>query len=73
MKKTSTTRKRREAAGSRIVASLREAVDWVDGKDVSVRVTTVKCADDRCPRDHQGTGSEPGRVCGEVWVPSVHF
>ena len=28
-------------AGSRIIASLREAVDWVEGKDVTVRVTTV--------------------------------
>lgn len=28
-------------AGSRILESLREAVDWVEGKDVAVRVSTV--------------------------------
>ena len=28
-------------AGSRILVSLQEAVDWVVGKDVAVRVTTV--------------------------------
>ncbi|MCX6610983.1 MAG: type II toxin-antitoxin system MqsA family antitoxin [Acidobacteria bacterium] len=29
-------------AGSRILESLREAVDWVEGKDVAVRVSTVE-------------------------------
>jgi putative transcriptional regulator len=32
----------RRRGGSRILASLREAVDWVEGKDVAVRVTTVE-------------------------------
>ena len=27
--------------GRRIIASLQEAVDWVEGKDVPVRITTV--------------------------------
>jgi|UPI0004B863BB hypothetical protein len=34
------TKRRKPSAGSRIIASLREAVDWAEGKDVSVRVTT---------------------------------
>ena len=29
-------------AGSRIIASLQEAVDWVEGQDVAVRVTPVE-------------------------------
>lgn len=33
---------KRKIAGSRIVASLQEAVDWVEGQDVAVRVTTVE-------------------------------
>ena len=41
MKKKRTTKQRKPSAGSRIVASLKEAVDWVEGKDVAVRVTTV--------------------------------
>ena len=34
------TKRRKPTAGSRIIESLREAVDWAEGKDVSVRVTT---------------------------------
>lgn len=41
MKKPVTTRPRKPSAGSRILASL-EAVDWVEGKDVAVRVTQVE-------------------------------
>jgi hypothetical protein len=41
MKKQSIAGPRELRAGSRIVASLKEAVDWVEGKDVAVRVTTV--------------------------------
>ena len=41
MKRAQTTRKGKPSAGSRIVASLQEAVDWVEGKDVAVRITTV--------------------------------
>lgn len=32
----------RANSGSRIIASLKEAVDWVEGKHVEVRVTTVE-------------------------------
>ncbi len=32
----------KSTAGSRILASLREAVDWAEGKDVPVRVSTVE-------------------------------
>jgi len=41
MKNSRTTKRRKPTAGSRIIASLREAVDWAEGKDVPVRVTTV--------------------------------
>ena len=41
MKKHITAKQRKPSAGSRIVASLKEAVDWVEGKDVAVRVTKV--------------------------------
>lgn len=41
MKKTRTTTRGKPSAGSRIVESLREAVDWAEGKDVAVRVSTV--------------------------------
>ena len=41
MKKHITAKHRKLSAGSRIVASLKEAVDWVEGKDVAVRVTKV--------------------------------
>jgi putative transcriptional regulator len=42
MKKTTANRTRRTpTAGSRIIESLREAVDWVEGKEVPVRLTTV--------------------------------
>ena len=36
------TKPKRPTAGSRIIASLHEAVDWVEGQDVAVRVTTVE-------------------------------
>jgi len=42
MKKITQSKKRKPSAGRRIVASLEEAVDWVEGKDVAVRVTTVE-------------------------------
>ncbi len=41
MKKSPVTKQRSPGAGSRIITSLREAVDWVEGKDVAVRVTTL--------------------------------
>lgn len=34
--------KRNPSSGSRILASLREAVAWVEGNEVPVRVTTVE-------------------------------
>ena len=42
MKKHSTTLRQKPSAGSRIIASLQEAVDWVEGKAVAVRITTVR-------------------------------
>ena len=42
MKKTTAHRTRHTpTAGSRIIESLREAVDWAEGKSVPVRLTTV--------------------------------
>jgi putative transcriptional regulator len=41
MRKPQSTKRRKPSAGSRIIGSLREAVDWAEGKDVPVRVTTV--------------------------------
>ncbi len=42
MKKHITAKHRKLSAGSRIVASLKEAVDWVEGKDVRVRVAKME-------------------------------
>jgi len=41
MKKPMKTKRREPTAGSRIIASIKEAVRWAEGKDVAVRVTTV--------------------------------
>jgi putative transcriptional regulator len=42
MKKKNMIKVRKESAGSRIIASLQEAVDRVEGKDIAVRVSTVE-------------------------------
>ena len=42
MKKKNVIKVRKPSAGSRIIASLQEAVDWVEGKDIAVRVSTVE-------------------------------
>ena len=42
MKSTRSKTRRKQGAGSRIIASLRDAVDWVEGKDVPVRVTAFE-------------------------------
>jgi putative transcriptional regulator len=42
MKKKITTKQRKPNAGSRIVASLKEAVAGAEGKSVRVRITTVE-------------------------------
>jgi putative transcriptional regulator len=42
MKKRIPVRQRKPSAGSRIIASLKEAVDWAEGKSIDVRVTTVE-------------------------------
>jgi len=42
MKTNRAVGRRKPSAGSRILESLREAVDWADGKDVPVRVTRVE-------------------------------
>jgi putative transcriptional regulator len=41
MKKKADKTARTETAGRRIIASLREAVDWIEGAEIPVRVTTV--------------------------------
>jgi len=42
MKNAQKTKWRKPGAGSRIIASLKEAVDWAEGKQAPVRVTTVE-------------------------------
>ena len=42
MKKPMETKKSKPSAGARMIASLKEAVDWAEGKDVAVRITTVE-------------------------------
>ena len=56
MKKKNTIKARKGTAGSRIIASLQEAVDWVEGKDIAVRVSTVEVptVDVRETRRHLG-------------------
>jgi hypothetical protein len=56
MKKHITAKHRKLSAGSRIVASLKEAVDWVEGKDVRVRVTKMEV-----PRSNIGVKQPHGR------------
>ena len=41
LKQPPSPKRRKPSAGSRIIASLREAVDWAEGKNVPVRVTRV--------------------------------
>ena len=54
MTKTRKATKRKPTPGSRIIASLQEAVDWVEGKDIAVRVTQVDVpvVDVRATRQH---------------------
>ena len=40
--KNNPKKRRKPSAGSRIIASLKEAVDWAEGENVPVRVTTVE-------------------------------
>jgi putative transcriptional regulator len=42
MKDTRSARQRKPSAGNRVIASLREAVDWAEGQDLPVRITTVE-------------------------------
>ena len=42
MKKKPGKKQRPPSAGRRIIASLKEAVEWAEGKDVAVRFTTVE-------------------------------
>ena len=42
VKRQGTSTRRKPTMGSRIITSLNEAVDWVEGKKVSARVTTVE-------------------------------
>ena len=42
MKNPRKGKQKKSTPGGRIVASLREAVDWVEGNDVPVRITTIE-------------------------------
>jgi putative transcriptional regulator len=42
MKKRVATKTKKPSAGSRIIASVKEALEWAEGKNVAVRVTTVE-------------------------------
>lgn len=42
MKTTARSRAKVASGGSRIIASLKEAVEWVEGGDIAVQVTTVR-------------------------------
>lgn len=42
MKKEIAAKRKKPSAGSRIIASVKEAIAWAEGKDVAVRVTTVE-------------------------------
>jgi putative transcriptional regulator len=54
--KQASTKKRKPGAGTRILASLKEAVDWAEGKNVAVRTSTVQVptVDVRATRQHLG-------------------
>ena len=56
MKKTRATKRRKPTAGSRIIESLKEAVEWAEGGAIPVRVTTVEVPviDVRAVRKHLG-------------------
>jgi hypothetical protein len=55
MKRPITVKHRKPSAGSRIVASLKEAIDWVEGKDIRVRVTKMEV-----PRSNIGVQQSHG-------------
>ena len=73
MKKRNTLKLRKESAGSRIIASLQEAVDWVEGKDIAVRVSTVDVPTIDVRETRETSGPEPGGFRREVWFPASHF
>ena len=56
MKKARTIVARKLSGGNRIIASLKQAVDWAEGKDVPVRMTQVEVptVDVRAVRQHLG-------------------
>ena len=58
------TKPKRPSAGSRIIASLQEAVDWVEGQDVAVRVTTVEVPviDVKSTRRRLGLSQADGKI-----------
>ena len=60
MKKTRRTNSQKPRAGRRILASLREAVDWAEGKEVRVQITTVEvpAIDVRAARKRLGLTQE---------------
>ncbi len=42
MKSTEPSKQKKATPGSRILDNLREAVDWAEGKDIPVRITTIE-------------------------------
>jgi hypothetical protein len=69
MKKRAATKSPRPRSGSRILASLNQAVDWVEGRgDVAVRITTVEAPG----IDVRALGVNPGGVRGEVRFSTIH-
>ena len=60
MKKNPGRKQRSPSAGRRIIANLKEAVEWAEGKDVAVRVTTVEVPtiDVRATRKSLGLSQE---------------
>lgn len=60
MKKLRATKSPKPSAGGRILASLREAVDWAEGKNVPARITTIEvpAIDVRAARKRLGLTQE---------------
>jgi len=56
MKAPHKTKLRKPSEGSRIIASLKEAVDWTEGKSVPVRLTTLQVS----TIDVRATRKRPG-------------
>ncbi len=62
MKKNPVRKRQPPSAGRRIIASLKEAVEWAEGKDVPVRVTTVEVPMIDVRATRKSLGLEPGGI-----------